>query len=57
MAELTRTDIVTKLNEMSDLDKGETLSTMVEWLNVVGVKEPQKIIDDLESYTEYASKS
>ena len=56
MIPLTRVDIITKLETLTDLDKAATLTAMTEWATTVS-ETPEKIINDLESYPQYAQKS
>lgn len=56
MAQPTRLDVVNKLETLSDLNKEETLVAMTAWANETSDK-PEKIIDDLDSYRQYARKS
>lgn len=57
MAEPTRLDIINKLNTLTDLNKAETFVAINDYVTNMGSKNVEKILNDLESYPEYASKS
>lgn len=57
MAEPTRLDIINKLNTLSELGKNETFVAMNDYVTNLGSKNVEKILNDLESYPQYASKS
>lgn len=52
----TRLEVINKLQECNELDKQATKSFMTEWLNSIGT-DTDKIINDMESYSLYVSKS
>jgi len=54
MVLITRLDVFNKLETLKELDKDAKLVEMTTWANEVMPDNPQMIIDDLESYSNYA---
>ena len=53
MSEPTRTDIINKLVSLGDITQSEMLVEMTEYATANCAK-PEKLIDDLKSYSIYA---
>lgn len=56
MAQPTRLEVSLKLDTVAELSREETYTAVSEWL-VQASSTPSKILEDLNSYPQYASKS